>query len=111
MINSTRHNHNEVVIERCKKSTNSNATYKRQPSYVVYVVDSMDNAENFSLDNPLYRETLQAARDFHIPIVIIVRANFTIISLNSSFNVGSIIYIIGRIIIYSKVRCKNISIR
>ena len=72
MIDATRHNHNEMVIERCKKSSNR-STYKRQPDYIVYIIDSSDNKDNLSENNRVFNETLQAAADFNLPVVVIDR--------------------------------------
>lgn len=75
MIDATRHNHNEMVIERRKQgSYMGKSTPKRQPNYIVYIVDSMDNAENFSSSNSIYEETLQAASDFGVPVIVIDRS-------------------------------------
>ena len=71
MIDNTRHTHNEFVIER--RNIKENNTYKRVPSYVVYLVDDINNKDNFSSDNMLYQETLQASVDQGIPIVIVDR--------------------------------------
>ena len=73
MINSTRHNHNEMVLER---RNNQGISYKRLPNYIVYVVDSIDNKNNFDPNNEYYQMCLQAASDFNIPIVIVDRLKF-----------------------------------
>lgn len=78
MINSTRHTHNEIVIERLLKEG------KIKPSYVIFMT------ENFSLTKLMtekatfkkidksseisrWENALQAAKDFGIPIVIVDR--------------------------------------
>jgi hypothetical protein len=73
MINATRHNHNEMVLER---RNNQGLSYKRLPNYIVYVVDSIDNKNNFDPGNEYYQMCLQAASDFNIPIVIVDRLKF-----------------------------------
>ena len=75
MIDSTRHNHNEMVIERMI-ITQDETLIKRMPSYVVYIVDDINNQYNFSNDNEYYQMVLQASYDFDIPIVIIDRLKF-----------------------------------
>ena len=74
MIDATRHNHNEMVLERLNQSID-NAS-KRVPDYIVYIVDDINNVDNFSESNELYQETLQAAHDFDIPIVLIDRLKY-----------------------------------
>ena len=79
MINATRHNHNEMVIERCKKNGQGNSIYslKRQPNYILYVVDSVENERNFDMSGGRFQETLQAAYDFDLPIVIVDRSKIS----------------------------------
>lgn len=72
LIDYTRHTHNEVVIERRNLDKN-NSNFKRMPDYVVYIVDDINNKDNFSMDNSYYKETVQAAIDHDIPIVIVDR--------------------------------------
>ena len=72
MIDATRHNHNEMVIERIKQDSMS----KRTPNYIVYIVDDINNSNNFDINNRLYQENLQAAYDFDIPIVVIDRLKY-----------------------------------
>ena len=72
MIDATRHNHNEMVIERIKQDSMS----KRTPNYIVYVVDDINNSNNFVENNELYQETLQAAYDFDVPIVVVDRLKY-----------------------------------
>ena len=69
MIDNTRPTHNEMVLER-RNNTNS-TNFKRLPNYIVYIVDDINNEENFQEDNQLYQETLQASIDQGIPIVIV----------------------------------------
>ena len=72
MIDATRHNHNEMVIERIKQDSMN----KRTPNYIVYVVDDINNSNNFVENNELYQETLQAAYDFDVPIVVVDRLKY-----------------------------------
>ena len=81
MKDATRHNHNEMVIERCKDLGHGRKAYKRQPSYIVYVVDSVENEENFSESNTLFQETIQAAADFDVPVVIVDRSKHSKIEM------------------------------
>ena len=75
MIDYTRHNHNEMVLER-RKNTNANGEIsKRLPNYIVYFVEDMGES-NFSEINTLWNETKQAAADFEVPIVVINRGHF-----------------------------------
>lgn len=74
MINRTRHTHNEIVIER--RNNANNKSYKRLPDYIVYFVDDINNEDNYSENNDMYKETLQASIDHNIPIVIIDRLYF-----------------------------------
>ena len=74
MIDATRHNHNEMVIERMKHD--SGRISKRTPNYIIYIIDDMNNKNNFDENNELYQENLQAAYDFDIPIVIIDRLKY-----------------------------------
>ncbi len=74
MIDATRHNHNEMVLERLNQNLDN--TSKRVPDYIVYIVDDINNVDNFSESNELYQETLQAAHDFDIPIVLIDRLKY-----------------------------------
>ena len=72
MINYTRRTHNEIVIER----KNLNVTlenFKRMPDYIVYIVDDINDPNCFSKKNSYYNETLQAAVDHNLPIVIVDR--------------------------------------
>ena len=71
MIDSTRYYHNEMVIERINRNMN-----KRTPNYIVYIVDDINDSYNFDENNSLYQETLQAAYDFDIPIVVIDRLKY-----------------------------------
>ncbi len=54
MINQTRHTHNEMVIERMKYI--DGVAYKRMPSYVVYLVDDINNKYNFMTRKDLIEE-------------------------------------------------------
>lgn len=74
MIDRTRHTHNEMVIER--RNNKDNSSFKRLPDYIVYFVDDINNVDNYSADNAMYQETLQASVDHNIPIVIIDRLYF-----------------------------------
>ncbi len=75
MINKTRHTHNEMVIER--RAGDKSQTYKRVPSYIVYFVDDINNESNFDMENNiLFNETIQAAVDNDIPIVIVDRLKY-----------------------------------
>ncbi len=77
MIDKTRHTHNEMVIERRNPRNSSNIHVKRQPNYVVYFVDDINNEDNFDIkNNELFKESVQAALDNNIPIVIIDRLKF-----------------------------------
>ena len=74
MINRTRHTHNEIVIER--RNNVYDKSFKRLPDYIVYFVDDINNEENYSENNAIYKETIQASIDHNIPIVIIDRLYF-----------------------------------
>lgn len=67
----TRHNHNETVLER--RLLKGDGQFKRQPDYIVYITDSLENDE---LNSSLWEETKQAAQDFGVPIVLIDREKF-----------------------------------
>ena len=71
MINFTRHTHNEMVLER--RNLADTTSFKRLPNYIVYIVDDIQNKENFSMDNDYFTETIQAANDYNIPIIIVDR--------------------------------------
>lgn len=122
IIENTRHNHNEVVIERKYNKENHHKKVKRQPDYIVFIIDDVNNKYNFMTKEEtlrelielkeitdedamtirnskasstistlvsegkiteetadkirtsvIYEETIQAARDFHVPIVMIDR--------------------------------------
>lgn len=53
-INNTRHTHNEIVIERMRY-VNGEAR-KRQPSYIVYLLDDINNKYNFMTKEELIKE-------------------------------------------------------
>ena len=72
LINFTRHTHNELVLER-RNFNENNLNFKRQPSYIVYFVDDVNNIDNFNEDNSYYQETIQAAVDHDVPVLIIDR--------------------------------------
>ena len=74
MIDATRHNHNEMVIERMKHD--SGRISKRTPNYIIYIIDDMNKKNNFDENNELYQENLQAAYDFDIPIVVVDRLKY-----------------------------------
>ncbi len=75
MIDYTRHNHNEMVLERRKNTNTDGEISKRLPNYIVYFVEDMGES-NFSEKNALWNETKQAAADFEVPIVVINRSHF-----------------------------------
>ena len=54
MINNTRHTHNEMVIERMSYA--NGAVSKRMPSYIVYLVDDMNNKYNYMTKEELIEE-------------------------------------------------------
>ncbi len=74
MIDSTRHNHDEMVIDRLIQ--NQSTLVKRKPDYVVYIVDDINDDNNFDKNNKYYEMTLQAAADFGVPIVIVDRLKY-----------------------------------
>lgn len=74
MIDYTRHTHNEMVLER--RLNKQGETFKRTPNYVIYFVDDINNLDNFSEQNILFEETVQAAVDQNIPIVIVDRLKY-----------------------------------
>ena len=76
MIDSTRHTHNEMVIDRIKHDGDINNIRKRNPNYIVYIVDDINNQNNFLDKNEFYQMTLQASSDFNIPIVVIDRLKY-----------------------------------
>ena len=67
---NTRHTHNEIILER-NMIQKDGSLKKRQPDYVVYIVDNYDELE-VELD-PHWKETKKAALEFGIPIVIVER--------------------------------------
>ena len=76
MIDKTRHSHNEFVIER--RDTSKNSNFKREPDYIVYVIDDINNEANFSSDNKKYQEIVKAAANHNIPIVIVDRLKYAL---------------------------------
>ena len=75
MIDKTRHTHNEFVLER--RNGKGRDSFKRMPDYVVYFVDDINNSANFDMQkNTLFNETVQAAVDNGIPIVIVDRLKY-----------------------------------
>ena len=74
MIDATRFLYNEMVIERVKQDSNN--MNKRTPNYIVYIIDDINNNDNFDINNPLYQENLQAAYDFDVPIVVVDRLKY-----------------------------------
>ena len=74
MINNTRHTHNEMVLER--RCNINGKSFKRMPNYVVYFVDDINNEANFDMNNTLYNETVQAAIDNDVPIIIVDRLKY-----------------------------------
>ncbi len=74
MVDRTRHSHNEMVMER--RNNKNGQSFKRMPSYVVLVVDDINNLDNFSANNAMFQESIQAAVDNNIPIVIVDRLYF-----------------------------------
>ena len=71
MIDNTRHTHNEMVLER--RNLAGTSSFKRMPNYIVYIVDDIQNKENFSKNNDYFKETVQAANDHNVPIIIVDR--------------------------------------
>ena len=67
LINKTRHTHNEIVIERISDSG------KRQPDYVVYIVDDINDSRFFHPQNKKFQEIVRAAEDHNVPIIVIDR--------------------------------------
>lgn len=51
MIDYTRHNHNEMVLERRKNTNTDGEISKRLPNYIVYFVEDMGES-NFSEKMP-----------------------------------------------------------
>lgn len=74
MVDRTRHTHNEMVIER--RNNQNGQSFKRMPSYVVLIVYDINNIDNFSKNNAIFQESVQAAVDNNIPIVIVDRLYF-----------------------------------
>ena len=72
MIDNTRHTHNEIVIER--RNIGRYNMYKRMPSYVIFILDDINDKQKFNSD--LYKETIQAAVDHNIPILILDRLKY-----------------------------------
>ena len=60
-INYTRHTHNEIVIERMKYV--GNVARKRMPSYIVYLLDDVNNKYNFMTKNELIEEFENSGKD------------------------------------------------
>ncbi len=80
LINKTRRNptqegtiHNEVAIER--RNLTGNGQFKRLPDYVVYFTNDASK-DSFSSLNRRYAQSVQAANDFGIPLVIIDRLKY-----------------------------------
>ena len=70
MINSTRHTHNEMVIERLIESG------KVYPSYVIYMTEDFDILQLDSLEGEekeRWELAKQAAKDLGIPLVVVDR--------------------------------------
>lgn len=74
MKNATKHNHNEVVLERLDVSNNYEVK-KRIPDYIIYPVDDI-NDPNFFGDYYIWQETLKASKDFNKPIIILDRLSY-----------------------------------
>ena len=95
MMDFTRHNHNEMVIER--RNISSQGDFKRRPDYVVYIVDDANDPKNFSKDNDYYQQTLQAARDFGIPVIVIDRLAYAKSELKSALAKEKEVYETGNL--------------
>ncbi|NMA50877.1 MAG: hypothetical protein GX951_03395 [Mollicutes bacterium] len=54
LINNTRHTHNEVLIERMKYEDGK--ILKRMPSYIIYIIDDINNKYNFMTRKELIKE-------------------------------------------------------
>ena len=80
LINKTRRDpiqngtiHNEIAIER--RNLTANGQFKRLPDYVVYFTNDASK-DSFSSLNRRYAQSVQAANDFGIPLVIIDRLKY-----------------------------------
>jgi len=73
MIDKTRHSHNEMVLER--RNNVDGKSFKRVPDYVVYFTNDIENISK-EIDTELFKETIQAAIDNDIPIVIVDRLKY-----------------------------------
>jgi len=65
-INNTRKQGNETNWDRF-----DNLGHRKQPSYLIYIADSLENPEY--KNSQTYKETLNAASQFNIPIIMIDR--------------------------------------
>ena len=113
MLDFTRHNHNEMVIER--RNISGAGSFKRQPDYIVYIVDDANDLGNFSSDNDYYQQTLQAARDFGVPVIVIDRLAYAKSELKKAlveekkfYEIGDFQYLKNAFMIYAnnEVGCR-----
>lgn len=69
LINNTRDMHCEVTIER--RNLIKGTTYKRQPDYLIYKVKTDSELTLEILNDSNWKNTVEAAKKFNVPIVII----------------------------------------
>lgn len=76
MIDETRWQHNEIVLER-KNLSNNKINYKRLPNYVLYMIEAEYIDDNDEIiwekikSTELWKKTEKASKDFDIPILVI----------------------------------------
>ena len=101
MLDFTRHNHNEIVLER--RNNSGKGGFKRKPDYIVYIVDDSSDLSNFSSDNAYYQQTLQAARDFGVPVIVIDRLAYARAELRKALEGEKAFYETGDTSILSEI--------
>ncbi len=69
LIDMTRDMHCEVTIER--RNLIKGTTYKRQPDYFIYKTEVDDGLTPEILNDSIWKHTVEAAKEFNIPIVVI----------------------------------------
>lgn len=77
MIDKTRDfesGHNQMINER--RNISGGETFKKLPSYVVCFVDDLNDMVNF--DENYFEETVQAAVQFDIPIIIVDKVKYAL---------------------------------
>lgn len=73
LIDKTRHTHNEMVLERRNNLHDGN--FKRMPDYIIYFTNDINNISS-EIESDVFKETIQAAVDMNVPIVIVDRLKY-----------------------------------